>query len=270
MTPDQSREYDKYYTNTTLDMVCENVNELHSLERKKDNYGDDDREYFFDDQMTTLFKEFFVSVSDYFKFKTILEENYEKNFADRSNPPDSKYQMTVFDGDAIRRAMRLLFNKDNFSKYRHYMQYKIIKSLSGFCTKELDEEFFDFYSRKLGGQEKQKPRDKRSIGIVNGYAGEMMGKLFVDKYFPRASKDKMQVLVDNVLSIMNVSLQTNDWLTDKTKQIAVDKLSTFKSKIGYPDKWKNYDDFNVETGDSLYDISKKGRKWSLRVDFFEK
>ena len=73
MTPDQSREYDKYYTNTTLDMVCENVNELHSLERKKDNYGDDDREYFFDDQMTTLFKEFFVSVSDHFKFKTILE-----------------------------------------------------------------------------------------------------------------------------------------------------------------------------------------------------
>lgn len=270
MTPDQSREYDTYYTNTNLDLIYQEANSLRSLERKKENYDEGDEEYFFNEEMSGSFKRFFVLICDHFNFKEILDKNYEKNFADRSNPPDSKYQLTVFDGDAIRRSMKLLLDPDNFTKYKSYMQYKIIKSFGGFCTKDLDDEFFDFYSRKLGGQEKEKPDDKRSIGIVNGYAGEMMGKLFVDKYFPEASKKKMGVMIDNVLRVMNDSLKDNDWLTNNTKEKAVSKLSTFTSKIGYPEVWKDYGDFNIKIGDSLYDISKEARKWGLRVNFFEK
>ncbi len=269
MKPDQSREYDKYYTNSTLDGIVENINDLNSLPNKQDNYEESDRNYMFDDVMKEKFQLLFTELCGHFDFKTILEHNYEKNFADISNPPD-KHQITVFDGDGIRRCMKLIFDESNFAQYKSYMQYKIIKSFHGFCTKELDDEFFDFYSRKLGGQEKEKPEDKRSIGIVNSYAGEMMGKLFVEKYFTETSKSKMDILVKNVLNIMDESLKTNDWLTDETKKTAVDKLSTFTSKIGYPDQWKDYSDFDITLGDSLYDISKKARKWSLRVNFFEK
>lgn len=270
MKPDQSREYDKYYTNTTLDGIVENINDLNSLPNKQDNYEESDRNYMFDDVMKEKFQVLFTELCGHFDFKTILENNYEKNFADISNSPDSKYQITAFDGDGIRRCMKLIFDENNFPQYKSYMQYKIIKSFHGFCTKELDDEFFDFYSRKLGGQEKEKPEDKRSIGIVNSYAGEMMGKLFVEKYFTQTSKTKMEKLVGNVLDIMDESLKTNDWLTDETKKTAVDKLTTFTSKIGYPDQWKDYSDFDITLGDSLYDISKKARKWSLRVNFFEK
>lgn len=270
MNPDQSREYDKYYTNTTLDEIVEKINELNSLSKKQENYEEIDRNYMFDDSMKNTFEEFFVLLCDHFDFKTKLENNYEKNFANIPNPPDSKYQITAFDGDGIRRCMKLIFDESNFAQYKSYMQYKIIKSFHGFCTKELDDEFFDFYSRKLGGQEKEKPEDKRSIGIVNSYAGEMMGKLFVEKYFSETSKTEMGKLVGNVLDIMDDSLKTNDWLTVETKKRAVDKLTTFTSKIGYPDQWKDYSDFDVTLGDSLYDISKKARKWGLRVNFFEK
>ena len=269
MKPDQGREYDQYYTNTNLDDVYKKVNELQSLSKKQENYEENDRNYMFDESTKTKFEEFFVLLCDHFNFKTVLETNYEKNFTDRENPPH-KHQITVFDGDGIRRCMKLIFDETNFAKYKSFMQYKIIKSFHGFCTKELDDEFFDFYSRKLGGQEKEKPEDKRSIGIVNSYAGEMMGKLFVEKYFTETSKSKMDILVKNVLNIMDESLKTNDWLTDETKKTAVDKLSTFTSKIGYPDQWKDYSDFDITLGDSLYDISKKARKWSLRVNFFEK
>ena len=62
----------------------------------------------------------------------------------------------------------------------------------------------------------------------------------------------------------------NDWLTNEAKLKAINKLSTFKSKIGYPDTWKDYSDFNIQVGDSLYEISKKAKKWSLRVNFFDK
>ena len=80
----------------------------------------------------------------------------------------------------------------------------------------------------------------------------------------------MKKLVNNILNIMNESLQENDWLTNETKLKAINKLSTFKSKIGYPDTWKDYSDFNIQVGDSLYEISKKAKKWSLRVNFFDK
>jgi predicted metalloendopeptidase len=269
MTPDQSREYDKYYTNTTIHDFSKEINNLNSLPRKQENYNEEERDFKLDDDSIQIVDDLWTEICFLFKFEKTLTENFEKNFANKENPPN-KHQITVFDGDAIRRVMNLIIDKNNYNQYKSYMQYQIIKSFQGFCTKELDNEFFDFYSRKLGGQQEQKPDIKRSIGIVNSYAGEMMGKLFVKEYFPEQSKQNMQKLVDNVLNIMDESLKTNDWLTDETKSKAINKLSTFTSKIGYPNVWKDYSDFDIQIGDSLYEISKKAKKWSLRVNFFEK
>ena len=269
MTPDQSREYDKYYTNTTIHNLPTEINNLNSLSRKEENYDENSRNYKLNEEQVSQFEDLWKEICFHFKFEKIQDENFKKNLINVENPPN-KYHITVFDGDAIRRGIELILNKDNFDMYKSYMQYQIIKSFQAFCTKELDDEFFDFYSRKLGGQEQQKPELKRSIGIVNSYGGELLGKLFVKKYFPEQSKDEMKKLVNNILNIMNESLQENDWLTNETKLKAVNKLSTFKSKIGYPDTWKDYSDFNIQVGDSLYEISKKAKKWSLRVNFFDK
>ena len=269
MTPDQSREYDKYYTNTNLEDFYKNINQLNSLERKKENYSDDQKEYTLDDNMKNKVKEFFEKIYHHFDFKNILVKNFEKNFSNSENPPN-KYHITAYDGDAIRRCMKLILDTNNYLEYKSYMQYQIVKSFHGFCTKELDEEFFDFYSRKLGGQNEQKSNIKRSINVVNAYAGEMLGKIFVKHYFPEESKNKMEKLVQNILDIMDISLKNNDWLTQNTKNIAIDKLSTFKHKIGHPKIWKDYSDFDIKIGDSIYEISKKAKKWSLRVNFLDK
>jgi predicted metalloendopeptidase len=269
MKPDQSREYDQYYTNTTLDNIYKEMNKLNSLPRKQDNYDDTNKDFKLNEETLEKSGKLFEELYNHFNFRNILEKNFVKNFASCENPPN-KYHITAFDGDAIRRCMELILNTNNYEKYRSYMQYQIIKSFQGFCTKELDEEFFDFYSRKLGGQQEQKSYVKRSINIVNAYAGEMLGKLFVNKYFPKDSKNEMEKLVNNVLSIMDDSLKNNDWLTVDTKEKAVAKLTTFRSKIGYPNVWKDYSDFDIQIGDSLYDISKKAKKWSLRVNFFDK
>lgn len=269
MKPEQSREYDKYYTNSNLEDLYKNINELNSLPSKQENYEEENRNIKLNENELKKVEELFEELYKHFDFKNILEKNYEKNFNGNKNPPN-KYHITAYDGDAIIRCMKLILNTDNFDKYRSYMQYKIIKSFKGFCIKELDDEFFDFYARKLGGQQEQNTNDKRSINIVNSYAGEMMGKLFVSYYFPEESKKEMEKLVKNILNIMNNSLNTNDWLTEDTKSKAVSKLTTFRSKIGYPNIWKEYSDFDIKIGDSLYDISKKAKKWSLRVNFFEK
>ncbi len=77
----------------------------------------------------------------------------------------------VFDGDYFRRVFKLLLRESNKDDVVAYMQYKIIKSADEFCTKELDEEFFDYYTRILNGQKEQKPPEKRSVAVVNAWLG---------------------------------------------------------------------------------------------------
>lgn len=268
MTPDQSREYDKYYTNTTLENLYKNINDLKSLERKQENYNKKEKNYRVNDSMMENIAIFFEDLYKHFDFKNILSKNFDKNLI--NNNLNEKYHITVFDGDGIRRCLDLLLDMKNYEIFKSYIQYQIIKQNQGYCSEELNDEFFDFYSRKLGGQKEQKSNDKRSISIVNKFGGEMVGKLFVENYFSDESKLEMQKLVDNILEIMHISLKDNDWLTNQTKQKSLLKLKSFTSKIGYPNKWEDYSDLNIEEGDSLYDISKKSRKWKLRIDFFDK
>lgn len=200
-----------------------------------------------------------------------MNQNLKRNFTDNNTPnPPNPEHITAFDGDAIRRTLGMILNPGNLAKYRAFLQYKVICTFKAYCTKEIDDEFFDFYSRKLNGQDKQKPEDKRSILTLNGYAGEMMGKLFVAKYFPAHCKQDVKTMIQEILDVMQDSIKANNWLTEPTKQKALVKLSKFNVKIGYPDVWKDYSDFDVVPGDSLYDISKKALKWSMRVEFFEK
>ena len=154
--------------------------------------------------------------------------------------------------------------------YKCFLYYKIITKFSGYCSKELDLEYFDFYQRKLGGQEKQKPEEKRNIGVVNSLGGELLGKLFVNKYFPKDSKDKVEEMIIKVLETMKDSLTNNDWLTQETKEKALLKLTKFTYKIGYPKIWTDYSELDINIGDDLYTISKKYNKWGLYENFFKK
>lgn len=147
------------------------------------------------------------------------------------------------------------------------MRYKVIKEHRSYCTKALDDEFFAFYTRDLTGQTAQKPEDKRSIGVVNALAGEMMGKVYVATMFPPEAKIEMLEMVNETLEVMKKSIGVSTWLTPDTKEKALQKLSKFKVKIGYPDKWKDYSAFDVVGGDSLYTIAKKAHAWHQKTEF---
>ena len=84
----------------------------------------------------------------------------------------------------------------------------------------------------MNGQKIQNPEDKRNIGIVNQLAGEMMGKIYVDKFFTENDKGNIEQMIEDVLSVMKESLETNDWLTEPTKKAAIHKLGKFSYKIG--------------------------------------
>ena len=271
MKEDQTRHYDEYYTGTTLTNLYQKINELNSLKEKQENFPEDKRDFMFSEEQIGLAKIFFERVYELFDFRKILSENRKKSFIDNNVPnPPLEEHLSVFDGDAIRRILCMVFDSSNFMKYRSFLQYKVICTFSGFCTKNLDDEYFDFYGRKLKGQEVQKSEDKQSINLVNAYADEMMGKVFVAKYFPEQYKHDIRSLIQEVLDVMNQSIKSNDWLTEQTKDKALEKLSKFNVKVGYPDIWKDYSDFNVSEGDTLYDVFKKSQSWGLKNDFFNK
>ncbi len=131
-----------------------------------------------------------------------------------------------------------------------YIQWNIINSTAGELSDAISEQNFDFYGRTLSGTQEQRPRWKRALGAVNAALGEAVGQLYVAKYFPPAAKERMLELVRNLQVALGERIDAQEWMSDSTKKFAHEKLNTFRVKIGYPDKWKDYSKLTIDPADS--------------------
>ena len=129
--------------------------------------------------------------------------------------------------------------------WKTYMKWHLINDMASNLSSDFEQQFFNFYSTTLRGVKTMKPRWKRALAKTNGSVGEQLGKLFVEKHFPEESKQKVLDMIDNVSETFKARLETLDWMSDSTKAKALDKLSKFNYKIGYPDKWKDYTDVEI-------------------------
>lgn len=143
-----------------------------------------------------------------------------------------------------------IFEQEPLEDILAYFQWNVINSTAGELNDELSAQNFDFYGRTLSGAQEQRPRWKRALGVVNATLGEAVGKLYVAKYFPPAAKERMLALVGNLQKALAQRIDAQEWMSDSTKQFAHDKLNSFRVKIGYPDKWKNYDNLIIDPADS--------------------
>ena len=133
--------------------------------------------------------------------------------------------------------------------WKSFLQWGVINSSAGSLNMAMDKANFDFYSTVLYGVEEQRPMWRRATGLLNGTLGEVIGKVYVKQHFPPEAKQRMQVMVDNLISAYEVSIKELDWMTEETRIQALDKLSKFTVKIGYPDKWKDYSALQVSDKD---------------------
>ncbi|MNE07835.1 Neutral endopeptidase [compost metagenome] len=113
-------------------------------------------------------------------------------------------------------------------------------------SKPFEQARFDFYGKVLNGQKVQEDRWKRITAATDGGLGELLGQLYVKQYFKPEAKERMLKLVDNLQKVYKSRIEKLDWMSAETKQKAIAKLEAFTKKIGYPDKWKNYDDVSIE------------------------
>jgi putative endopeptidase len=133
--------------------------------------------------------------------------------------------------------------------WKTYLAWKALNANASLLNEELDQQNFAFYSNTLRGIEQQLPQWKRAVSNVNNNLGEVVGKVYVARHFPPEAKEQMLELVSNLIKAYEASIKNLDWMGDETKTQALDKLSKFTPKIGYPDKWKDYSALDIEPDD---------------------
>lgn len=129
----------------------------------------------------------------------------------------------------------------SLAQLQAYAEWKFINSASGYLSDELRTARFDFFGRTMHGRQQESPRWKRAVETVNGVMGEALGRLYTEHYFPAAAKERMVTLVRNLQKSLGERIEAQPWMSEGTKKKALEKLSTFIIKVGYPDKWRSYD-----------------------------
>ena len=130
--------------------------------------------------------------------------------------------------------------------------WQTINGAAAYLSDEIYMANFDFYGKVLSGKEEPSPLWKRAVSTVNGTLGEAVGQVYVKKYFPPKAKARMVQLVKNLQTALGERIDEQDWMSDTTKQQAHEKLATFYVKIGYPDKWRDYSDLQIDKAESYY------------------
>ncbi len=141
-----------------------------------------------------------------------------------------------------------IIHKTDLDTWKTYLKWSAINHTANRLSMDFNDQNFEFYGKTMRGTKQQLPLWRRAIGTVNANLGEVIGKVYVKKHFPPEAKERMVKLVDNLLKAYEVSIKELDWMGEETKKEALDKLSKFTPKIGYPDKWKAYD-FAIKSDD---------------------
>ena len=138
-------------------------------------------------------------------------------------------------------------------EYRDYMEWGQIMSAVSYLDEKTIAANFDFFGKTMSGRKENYPLWKRATQQVEGVMGEALGKIYVEKYFPASSKERMVTLVRNLQTALGERIKDQDWMGEETKKNALEKLSTFYVKIGYPDKWEDVGTLVIDPTKSYYD-----------------
>lgn len=140
--------------------------------------------------------------------------------------------------------------------WKTYLHWTALNTTASRLTAALDKQNFAFYGTALSGTPEQLPEWRRAVSAVNGTLGEVVGKVYVKEHFPPEAKERMLDLVGNLIKAYEKSIKDLEWMTDETKAEALDKLSKFTPKIGYPDEWRDYSALDIEVDDYYGNIER--------------
>jgi putative endopeptidase len=143
---------------------------------------------------------------------------------------------------------------ERLPEWRDWLSWQVVRSFAAYLSSDFVEANFDFYGRTLTGTPVQRARWKRGVSFVEGAMGEAVGRIYVERHFAPAAKTAMDDLVANLVEAYRQSITQLSWMTDETRQRALEKLDKFTPKIGYPVKWRDYSALEVDASDLIGNV----------------
>ena len=176
----------------------------------------------------------------------------------------SQYIQEVVVGQVeFMKAADKIFETMTPAEYRDVMEWGQIDGSTGYLNDEVRAANFDFYGKVLSGRKEDHPLWRRATSQVQSVMGEALGRIYVKKYFPASSKERMKTLVENLRIALGERIAAQDWMDDSTKVNALLKLNTFYVKIGYPDRWTDLSALKIDAKKSYYENMKEcSRFWT--------
>ena len=167
---------------------------------------------------------------------------------------DTKYlqEMVVGQPDFLEGANKVV-GALKPAEYRDVLEWSLVEGSANYLNDAAAAESFDFYGKIKAGRKENHPLWKRSTGQVERVMGEALGKIYAEKYFPEAAKQRMLTLIKNLQIALGERIAAQDWMDDSTKVNALLKLNTFYVKVGYPDKWTDISKLEIDPAKSFYD-----------------
>jgi putative endopeptidase len=168
-------------------------------------------------------------------------------------------------------ATSALLKQVPIAEWRDYLRFRLLSSAASVLPEAFVNENFDFYGKTLSGTPQLRERWKRGVSQVEGAMGEAVGRAYVAKHFPPAAKARMDQLVTNIVAAYRERITSLEWMGPETRAKALEKLSKFTPKVGYPSKWRDYSGLKVVRGDAAgnsrranqfdfdYDLAKLGK-----------
>ncbi|MCR5269641.1 MAG: M13 family metallopeptidase [Prevotella sp.] len=167
---------------------------------------------------------------------------------------DSKYcQELVVGQPEFFTGVNALLGTLKPAEYRDYMEWGHILSASGYLDEKTQQESFEFFGKVMSGRKEDHPLWRRATQQLQSQMGQALGRIYVDKYFPSSSKERMVRLIKNLQIALGERIAAQDWMSDATKVNALLKLNTFYVKVGYPDKWIDMSRLSIDPEKSYFD-----------------
>jgi len=168
--------------------------------------------------------------------------------------PAASFAEVVVRQPSFLEGLAPLLTADRLDAWRNWLQWQVIRSSAPYLHAEVVAANFDFYGKTLTGTPELRARWKRGVSVVEGAMGEAIGKVYVDRHFPGAAKVAMDDLVAHLVEAYRQSIAQLEWMTDATRERALDKLAKFTPKIGYPVKWRDYSSLAIDAGDLVANV----------------
>ena len=219
------------------DTILEMEKEIANFSRSREALRDSEKNYNRFDVNKLNEKFHLIKMEDYIKYLGVPNVNYvilgQPEFFEKIND---------------------FINNKPLNDLKIYLKYNVINFAAPFLSKNFADEHFNFFNKKIMGQEKPEKRWKTIISVINMCIGEALGELYVKQYFTEDAKKRMEILVNDLRSVFNERLKNVKWMSEQTKERAIKKFERFRAKIGYPEKFRDYSSILIDKNDYFGNI----------------